>query len=135
MGLIILTKYLFFCLWANPISTSEKEIIVILICRHGQTEWNLENRKQGWLDWVFSELTELGEAKLKPINLALKLSAGTKSSGLFVAHLVELKVQQKLLWQNNSGRPYVTEITYDDRLKEHGFGTKRCCWKALIQKR
>ena len=51
---------------------------MILICRHGQTEWNLESCKQGWLD---SELTELGKAKLKLYNLALKLSAGKKVQG------------------------------------------------------
>ena len=41
---------------------------MILICRHGQTKWNLENRKQGWLD---SELTELGKSQATPLRGAL----------------------------------------------------------------
>ena len=105
----------------NPISTSEEEIILILICRHGQTKWNLENRKQGWLD---SELTELGRSQARAIQLGLKTFCRKERFRVICSPLGRVRSTAKIALAEAS---YVTEITYDDRLKEHSFGI----WEGL----
>ena len=94
---------------------------MILICRHGQTEWNLESRKQGWLD---SELTELGKSQAKALQFGLKAFCREKKFKVICSPLDRVRSTAKIALD---GARYVTEITYDDRLKEHSFGT----WEGL----
>ena len=94
---------------------------MILICRHGQTEWNLENRKQGWLD---SELTELGKSQAKALQIGLKTFCREKKFKVICSPLGRVKNTAKIALANAQ---YVSEISYDDRLKEHSFGT----WEGL----
>ena len=94
---------------------------MILICRHGQTEWNLESRKQGWLD---SELTELGKSQAKALQFGLKAFCREKKFKVICSPLDRVRSTAKIALD---GARYVTEITYDDRLKEHGFGI----WEGL----
>ncbi len=94
---------------------------MILICRHGQTEWNLESRKQGWLD---SELTELGKSQAKALQIGLKTFCREKKFKVICSPLGRVKNTAKIALANAQ---YVSEITYDDRLKEHSFGT----WEGL----
>ena len=94
---------------------------MILICRHGQTEWNLESRKQGWLD---SELTELGKRQATAIQFGLKTFCRGKRFRVICSPLGRVRSTAKIALADAQ---YVTEITYDDRLKEHGFGA----WEGL----
>ena len=94
---------------------------MILICRHGQTKWNLENRKQGWLD---SELTELGKSQASAIKFGLKTFCREKEFKVICSPLGRVKSTAKIAL---SEATYPSEITYDDRLKEHSFGT----WEGL----
>ena len=94
---------------------------MILICRHGQTEWNLESRKQGWLD---SELTELGKSQAKALQFGLKTFCREKKFKVICSPLARVKNTAKIALADAQ---YVSEITYDDRLKEHSFGT----WEGL----
>ena len=94
---------------------------MILICRHGQTEWNLENRKQGWLD---SELTELGKSQAKALQIGLKTFCREKKFKVICSPLGRVKNTAKIALADAQ---YVSEITYDDCLKEHSFGA----WEGL----
>ena len=85
---------------------------MILICRHGQTEWNLESRKQGWLD---SELTELGKSQAKAIQFGLKTFCREKKFKVICSPLGRVRSTAKIALADAR---HVTEITYDDRLKE-----------------
>jgi probable phosphoglycerate mutase len=89
---------------------------MILICRHGQTKWNLENRKQGWLD---SELTELGKSQAKALQFGLKTFCREKKFKVICSPLGRVKSTAKIALAKAI---YVSEITYDERLREHSFG-------------
>ena len=95
---------------------------MILICRHGQTEWNLESRKQGWLD---SELTELGKIQAKALQFGLKTFCREKKFKVICSPQGRVKDTAKIALADAQ---YVSEITYDDRLKELSFGS----WEGLI---
>ncbi|MEC1652355.1 histidine phosphatase family protein [Bacillus vallismortis] len=41
----------------------------LYIARHGQTQWNVEKRMQGWLD---SDLTELGQYNARALGERLR---------------------------------------------------------------
>ncbi len=88
----------------------------ILVTRHGQTDWNLENRIQGWSD---NPINETGEKQaqalrdqIKNINFDI-----CYSSPLFRA----AKTAQILLGYAGDGDP-ICPIRYDKRLRERGFG-------------
>ena len=83
---------------------------MILICRHGQTEWNLESRKQGWLD---SEITELGKSQAKAIQFGLKTFCREKSFKVICSPLGRVKSTAKIALTDAH---FVSEITYDDKL-------------------
>ena len=51
--------------------------------RHGQSQWNLENRFTGWVD---APLTEKGEAEARKAGLLLK-ETGTEFTGCFTSVL------------------------------------------------
>ena len=89
---------------------------MILICRHGQTKWNLENRKQGWLD---SELTELGKSQAKALQFVLKTFCREKKFKVICSPLGRVKSTAKIALAKAI---YVSEITDDERLREHSFG-------------
>tara|TARA_B100001057_G_scaffold121683_1_gene120504 strand:- start:797 stop:1393 length:597 start_codon:yes stop_codon:yes gene_type:complete len=94
---------------------------MILICRHGQTEWNLEGRLQGWLD---SELTELGKSQARALQFGLKTFCREKKFKVICSPLGRVRSTAKIALADAQ---CVTEITYDDRLKEHGIGA----WEGL----
>ena len=94
---------------------------MILICRHGQTEWNLEGRKQGWLD---SDLTELGNSQAKALQFGLKTFCREKKFKVICSPLGRVRSTAKIALADAR---YITEIIYDDRLKEHRIGA----WEGL----
>lgn len=83
----------------------------IYLCRHGQTTWNLEGRKQGHMD---SPLTESGAEHAKKLGEFFRGQVGNLySSPLGRA----MTVAQIIAQANNS-----LGLTLDDRLKEISFG-------------
>ena len=57
---------------------------ILVLLRHGQSQWNLENRFTGWVD---VPLTELGRAEAKRAGERLR-EAGIKFSFAFTSELV-----------------------------------------------
>ena len=94
---------------------------MILICRHGQTEWNAESRKQGWLD---SDLTELGINQAKALRGGLKTFCQGNKFKVICSPLGRVRSTAKIALADAN---YVSEISYDDRLKEQSFGA----WEGL----
>lgn len=87
----------------------------LYLTRHGQTEWNLERRMQGWLD---SPLTQYGKENAALLGTRLK------------------DVDLDVIYTSPSGRARETaeiirdnralEIVEDGELREMGFG----CWEG-----
>ncbi len=94
---------------------------MILICRHGQTAWNLESRKQGWLD---SELTDVGKNQAKALQFGLKTFCRNKKFKVICSPLGRVVATAKIAL---TGATFISETTNDDRLKEHSFGA----WEGL----
>ena len=94
---------------------------MILICRHGQTAWNLEGRKQGWLD---SELTDLGKNQAKALRFGLKTFCRKNKFKVICSPLGRVINTAKIAL---AGASFVSETSTDDRLKEHSFGA----WEGL----
>ena len=94
---------------------------MILICRHGQTEWNAESRKQGWLD---SDLTELGRNQAKAIQGGLKTFCQGNKFKVICSPLGRVRSTAQIALADAN---FMSEISYDERLKEHSFGA----WEGL----
>jgi broad specificity phosphatase PhoE len=94
---------------------------VIFLVRHGETEWNLARRYQGWGD---SPLTRRGVAQAEAIGRRLRslteaADVPVVSSPLGRAHHTAELIQ--------AARVDLTPITVDDRLKEISIGS----WDGL----
>lgn len=94
---------------------------MILICRHGQTVWNLESRKQGWLD---SGLTALGENQARALKYGLQTFCRDKTFKVICSPLGRVIATAKIALTEAN---FVSETILDDRLKEHSFGA----WEGL----
>lgn len=95
---------------------------MILICRHGETQWNIQARKQGNLD---SPLTITGLKQGKSLANMLKDHIDLQSSTILCSPLARTKQYASIIC-DTSGVSYAG-VTFDDRLKEHSFGL----WEGL----
>jgi len=95
---------------------------MILICRHGETQWNIQQRKQGRQD---SPLTLNG---IKQGSMLAKELDGfiTSDSPIILCSPLCRTKQYASIICDTVGIPY-SLIEFDDRLKEHSFGE----WEGL----
>jgi probable phosphoglycerate mutase len=93
---------------------------MIYLIRHGETEWNLEERKQGHRD---SMLTARGRRQAIDLSYVLR-DLGLKGSKIYSSPLGRVRTFRNLIFDNLGISPEVTE---HDSLREHGFGD----WEGL----
>lgn len=84
----------------------------IYITRHGQTEWNLERRLQGWRD---APLTELGERQAKALGKRLRK---INFDRVYCSPLGRTRKTAEIALDGENN----TEIIFDERLKEINMG-------------
>lgn len=92
-----------------PLRRSQE--IVFYFVRHGQTDWNLENRIQGHAD---IPLNDKGVAQVKALKQKL---AGIKFARCFSSDLKRASETAQIIMEGQRVR-----ITYDKRLRERNFG-------------
>ena len=92
----------------------------LYILRHGETEWNAQNRMQGWLN---SPLTPLGEMQA---TRQLEILRGRDLSG-FVARTSPLG--RCVQTAGIAVAPLITEVPTDSRLREIGVGE----WQGKVR--
>ncbi len=88
----------------------------LILLRHGQSAWNLENRFTGWVD---VDLTAEGEAQARAAGLRLK-DAGVTLDRAY-ASLLTRAIRTLWLALTEMGQVYVP-ITKDWRLNERHYG-------------
>ena len=81
----------------------------LVLIRHGQTQWNVQKRIQGWLD---SPLTDCAKQQLERMNMPTLNQPLLFSSDLGRAYQSALII----------GRGMNVEVQIDTRLRERGFG-------------
>lgn len=97
--------------------------MILYIIRHGQTLWNLEERKQGWAD---SPLTNKGIAQAKIVSNILKQqNVDISSTDIFVSPLFRTRQYAEIIF----GEQQVKSFQLSHLIKEHGFGA----WEGLNQ--
>ncbi|NNE80209.1 MAG: histidine phosphatase family protein [Silicimonas sp.] len=84
------------------------------ILRHGQTQWNLAGRMQGWKD---SPLTALGQSQARQQNALLQQADLPRDVGFHVSPLGRCRATAELALAGLCDAPLV-----DDRLKEVSVG-------------
>ncbi|MGC1548216.1 MAG: 2,3-diphosphoglycerate-dependent phosphoglycerate mutase [Rhodanobacter sp.] len=88
----------------------------LVLIRHGQSQWNLENRFSGWAD---VDLTEQGIAEAREAGLLLK-EAGHRFD---VAHTSVLKRAVRTLWHAQDAMEQMwLPVRTDWRLNERHYG-------------
>ncbi len=86
----------------------------LVLVRHGQSQWNLENRFTGWVD---VPITPLGEAEAKRAGQALR---GTRFDLAFTSELLRAK-QTLALMLAELGQPDLP-VERDQALNERHYG-------------
>jgi broad specificity phosphatase PhoE len=94
---------------------------VILLVRHGETEWNRVSRYQGWCD---SPLTARGIAQAEAIGLFLSTLAGTTSAELVASPIGRARHTAEIIHARLGG---TSPLRFDDRLREISLGS----WEGL----
>jgi probable phosphoglycerate mutase len=94
---------------------------VIYLVRHGETEWNLTRRYQGWGD---SPLTARGVAQAEAIGRRLGLMPEVKGVPVIASPLGRARRTAELI-QAARGDP--SPIAFDERLREISMGS----WDGL----
>ena len=94
---------------------------MILLVRHGETEWNLARRIQGWGD---SPLTRRGVVQAEAMGRRLARMAGAGGLPVVASPLGRTRRTAELI-QEARGDP--APIRYDERLKEISLGE----WDSL----
>ncbi|MBP5674811.1 histidine phosphatase family protein [Candidatus Saccharibacteria bacterium] len=89
----------------------------LFVTRHGQTDWNLERRLQGWADNPINETgirqaEELRE-KIKDIKFDVCYSSSLKRAA---------ETAQILMGYKDPNAKPICPIRYDKRIRERGFG-------------
>ncbi|WP_395674576.1 2,3-diphosphoglycerate-dependent phosphoglycerate mutase [Phenylobacterium sp.] len=88
----------------------------LILLRHGQSQWNLENRFTGWVD---VDLTAQGEAEARKGGELIK-AAGVQLDGCFTS-VQTRAIRTSWLALHAAGQAYVPE-TKDWRLNERHYG-------------
>jgi len=91
--------------------SNDRRKCTLYIVRHGQTQWNVQKRWQGWLD---SPLTEVGKAQAREAQAALsgiELAAAYASDVGRAIHTAEILLE---------GRKVALHV--DRRLRERHYG-------------
>ena len=95
----------------------------ILLIRHGQTEWNLAGRYQGWGD---SPLTPLGVAQAEAIGRCLRGLAEAQDASIVSSPIGRARRSAELIRaQLHREAP----ISFDERLREISIGS----WDGLTR--
>ena len=89
----------------------------LLVTRHGQTDWNLEGRLQGWADNPINETGRQQALALREKIKDIKFDICYSSSLLRAA-----KTAQILMGYAVPDAEPICPIRYDKRLRERGFG-------------
>jgi broad specificity phosphatase PhoE len=93
----------------------------ILLVRHGDTEWNLARRYQGWSD---SPLTEQGVAQAEAIGRLLSSLPEARSAELVASPIGRARRTAEIIRHClGRGEP----LRFDDRLREISLGS----WDGL----
>lgn len=95
----------------------------ILLVRHGQTEWNLVGRYQGWGD---SPLTPLGIAQAEAVGRHLRRLADAAEAPIVSSPIGRARMTAELI-RAQLGRD--DPIALDDRLREVSIGS----WEELTR--
>lgn len=94
---------------------------VILLVRHGETEWNLVRRYQGWAD---SPLTERGAAQASAVGRRLRALPEAEGLPVVASPLGRARRTAELI---QAARGDAAPVALDERLKEITLGT----WDGL----
>jgi probable phosphoglycerate mutase len=89
----------------------------LFLVRHGETEWNTQNRMQGHLD---SELTERGRTQARRNGERLRTLLDGRPFRMVASPLGRCRTTANLIADELGIES--SRIAYDDRLKEHGYG-------------
>jgi probable phosphoglycerate mutase len=89
----------------------------ILVTRHGQTDWNLENRIQGWSD---NPINENGVSQARILRDKLK---DTKIDICYCSSLLRAAETAQIVLGYKDDGEKKCPIRYDKRLRERGFGS------------
>lgn len=95
----------------------------ILLVRHGQTEWNLVGRYQGWGD---SPLTALGIAQAEAIGRHLRTLPEARNAAMVASPIGRARRSAELI-RGQLG--YDLPLTFDERLREISIGS----WDGLTR--
>ena len=91
---------------------------MIIIIRHGQTLWNIQNRKQGHKN---SNLTLTGRMQGKLVAELLKKKIDIEDFKIFISPLKRVADYKKIVLKNMNLKKKVS-ISKSNLLKEHCFG-------------
>jgi broad specificity phosphatase PhoE len=94
---------------------------VIFLVRHGETEWNLTRRYQGWGD---SPLTPRGVAQAEAIGRHLARMSEAQGAAVVASPLGRARRTAELI---QAARADPTPIQFDERLREISIGS----WDGL----
>jgi broad specificity phosphatase PhoE len=94
---------------------------VIFLVRHGETEWNLTRRYQGWGD---SPLTPRGVAQAEALGRRLRALPEAETAMMVSSPLGRARRTAELI---QAGRAGLAPIGFDERLKEISIGS----WDGL----
>jgi broad specificity phosphatase PhoE len=94
---------------------------VILLVRHGETEWNLARRYQGWSD---SPLTRRGVEQAEAVGRVLSALPEAEGVPVVASPLGRARRTAELL---QAARVDLAPIAFDERLKEISLGS----WDGL----
>ena len=89
----------------------------IFLVRHGQTEWNLVGRYQGWGG---SPLTPLGIVQAEAIGHHLRDIAGARDAAIVASPIGRARRSAELIRKQLGS---TATLTFDDRLREIGLGS------------
>ena len=91
----------------------------LFVTRHGQTDWNLERRLQGWADNPINETGIKQALLLREQIREIPFDICYSSSLLRAATTAQILMGYK---ENSDGAKPICPIRYDKRIRERGFG-------------
>jgi probable phosphoglycerate mutase len=95
---------------------------MILVCRHGETQWNIQKRKQGRMD---SPLTLRGIGQGVVLANKLQELVDLDSSNIVCSPLFRTMQYASIICETND--IMYKRVCFDERLMEHSFGE----WEGL----